>query len=140
MPAPTLIARSHRPVVAYSRTAPFGVYLAELSGVTFKEKTKVIVLTFSTQAGEIVRSSPISSHGKGSDLIRSMFGGEFVPDSTLSDGERILPLLQSRIGATYVISYARKECPKYPGLLSVVPCLSGEGGGSQGVRKRRQVS
>lgn len=134
MQTSTTLPASRRPVVAFSRTAPYGVYLAELSGVTFKEKTKEIVLTFSTPAGEIVRSSPISSQGKGSDLIRSMFGGEFVPDSTLSDGERILPLLQSRIGATYVVSYARKECPKYPGLLSVVPCLSGQGGGSQQVR------
>lgn len=134
MQTSTTLPASRRPVVAFSRTAPYGVYLAELSGVTFKEKTKEIVLTFSTPAGEIVRSSPISSQGKGSDLIRSMFGGEFVPDSTLSDGERILPLLQSRIGATYVVSYARKECPKYPGLLSVVPCLSGQGGGSQGVQ------
>lgn len=137
MPAPTT---SRRPVIAFSPTAPYGVHLAELSGVTFKEKTKEIVLTFSTPAGEIVRRSPISTQGKGSDFIRAMFGGEFVPDSTLSEGDRVSSILQSRIGTLYTLSYSRKQSGKYPGVLSVVPCLSGQGGGSQGVRKRRQVS
>jgi hypothetical protein len=105
----------------------YGVYPATLVDAVHNPFSNEVVLTFRTEAGDdIVRHSPVAiRNGKHGDLIRTMFAPEFIPDSTIANGQRCASLLASKLGHSFIVAYTRKDSVFRGGLVSVVPLHRG---------------